>query len=71
MFVSSLELVYAGDVEFCRVRFMVFKFLFGGVSAGVNKGRKLNSQAYVDLCLFYSASYVLIFFIVAVVFLHA
>lgn len=51
--------------------YMVFKFLFGGVSAGVNKGRKLSSPAHVDLCLFYNASYVWIFFIVAAVFLHA
>lgn len=31
------------------------------VSAGVNKGRKLNSQASVDLSLFYNASCVWIF----------
>lgn len=38
--------------------YMVFKFLCGGVSAGVNKSRKLNSQAHVDVCFFYSAGYV-------------
>jgi len=31
-------------------------FLFESVSAEVNKGRKLNWQAHVDLCLFYNAS---------------
>lgn len=58
MFISSPEMVYADDVEFCRVHLCGIKFLFGGVSAGVNEGRKLNSEAHVDLCLFCSAVWV-------------
>lgn len=48
--------------SFAEYVYMAFKFLFGGLSVGVNKGRKLNSQAHVELCLLYNASCVRIFF---------
>lgn len=58
MFISSLEMVYADDVEFCKAHLRVIKVLLGGVIAGVSEGRKLNSQAHVDLCLLCSAVWV-------------
>lgn len=70
MFISSLEMVYADDVEFCKAHLRVIKVLLGGVIAGVSAGRKLNSRAHADRASSVALSGCKWFFTVTAVFLH-
>lgn len=61
MFVSSLELVYVDNVEFCRAHLQGIHVFVCRVTAEVSRDRRLNWQAPADLYLFCNVSCVPVF----------